>query len=76
MKARDLRESIARIYSQLNYEQFCDYMDFNPKHAERYWDAFQNLAAGVGVFDNTNLQKIIDFGEADETPDAEDESHE
>lgn len=67
-RAKALRESLLKMYSYLNYEQFCEYMGFNAKYAERYWDAFQYLAAGVGVFDNTNLQKIIDFGNADETP--------
>ncbi len=61
MNAAAFRETIARMYCNLGYDAFCEYMQFNPNYADKYWDAFQELAAGIAVFDNERLQKILDF---------------
>lgn len=61
MSAKDLRNAIARMYARLNYYEFCEYMNFNPKYDEKYWDAFRKLSDAISEFDDENLQKILDF---------------
>lgn len=67
MNAKDLRKTIQKMYSRLNYDQFCEYMGFNSKYGERYWDDFQNLANALSKFDDTSLQKIIDFAKTEKS---------
>lgn len=67
MDAKQLREAISEMYSQLDYFKFCEYMGFNPKYDERYWRDFQNLVNAVSTFDNERLQKILDYGTQQKT---------
>lgn len=61
MNAAAFRETIARMYSNLGYDAFCEYMQFNPHYDGKYWDAFTELANGIAAFDDERLQKILDF---------------
>lgn len=55
-------EPIKRMYSRLNYYEFCEYLDLDPKYSKTYWDRFQELIHGLSAFDNDRLQKMLDFG--------------
>lgn len=68
--AKDVRNAINKMYSQLGYSQFCEYMGFNAKYDGKYWTAFQDLVNAVSKFDDNNLQKILAF-EKQATRDAE-----
>ena len=61
MDAKQLRETMQTMYSQMNYFDFCEYMGFNPKFDERYFRDFQTLVNAVSAFDNERLQKILDY---------------
>lgn len=59
--------SIKRMYSQLGYYEFCEYMDFDPEYDEYYWNEFQKLCQALGSFDDTRIQKMLDFGKENES---------
>lgn len=61
MEAKAFRKSLQKMYSRLDYQQFCEYMGYNEKHDEKYWDHFQQLAQAVAAFDDESLQKIVDY---------------
>jgi len=61
MNSKQLRAVISSMYSNLTYQQFCEYMGFNPKYDEKYFRQFQTLANALGAFDDSNLQRILDF---------------
>ena len=63
MNAKDLRKSVQKIYSGMDYYKFCEYMGLNPKYDQRYWEEFQKLSNALSAFDNDSLQKILDFAE-------------
>ena len=61
MNAKELLGTISAMYSNLNYYQFCEYMGFNPEYDEKYFRQFQTFANALATFDETNIQKILDF---------------
>ena len=63
MKTHEIRKPVQRMYSRLNYFQFCEYMGLNPSHDMKYWQVFQQFAQALAVFDDVQLQKIIDYPE-------------
>jgi hypothetical protein len=36
-------------------------MGLNPKYDMKYWEAFQQLSGALSVFDDEQLQKIINY---------------
>lgn len=60
--------SIKRMYSQLNYYQWCEYMDLDPEYSLKYWEKFQKLCEGLGAFDDKRIQKMLDFGRENNVP--------
>ncbi len=61
MEAKALRESLQKMYSRMDYYAFCEYMEYDEKYDEKYWDCFGNLVQAVSAFDDESLQKIIDY---------------
>jgi hypothetical protein len=62
MPTKEIREPIQKLYSNLDYFQFCEYMGLNPKYDLKYWEAFQQLSGALSVFDDEQLQKIVGYG--------------
>lgn len=60
MLAQDVRKPVQKLYSSMDYYQFCEYMGLNPKYDMQYWEAFQQLSRSLSTFDNEQLQKILD----------------
>jgi hypothetical protein len=61
MDAKIFRKSLQKMYSQMDYYAFCEYMGYNEKYDEKYWDYFNQLAQAVGCLDDESLQKIVDY---------------
>ena len=61
MLAQEVRKPVQKLYSQMDYFQFCEYMGLNPKYDMKYWEMFQQLSSSLSAFDDEQLQKIINF---------------
>ena len=64
MLAQDVRKPVQKLYSQMNYYQFCEYLGLNPDYSLKYWEMFQQLSGALSAFDDEKLQKIISYGES------------
>lgn len=62
MLSHDLRKPVQKLYSNLDFFRFCEYMGLNPKYDLKYWEAFQKLSDALSTFDDEQLQKIINYG--------------
>ena len=62
MDAKQLTEAVGGMYANLDYFQFCKYLDLDPDYSERYWEAWRELVRGLSAFDSGRIQKILDFG--------------
>lgn len=55
-------QAIRKMYSSLNYYQFCEYLELDPDYSMIYWEKWQKLCEGLGAFDDKRIQKMLDFG--------------
>lgn len=61
MDAKELKETVGGMYANMDYFQFCAYLELDPEYSEQYWKAWQNLVHGLGTFDTRRVQKILDY---------------
>ena len=61
--AKEVREPVQKAYSRMDYYQFCEYLGLNPEYDQLYWEAFHKLSDGLAIFDNEQLQKLLDYGQ-------------
>lgn len=64
INSEQIKETITAIstfYWQIDYEQFCQLLDFNPTHtySQEKWQQFQQLGRAVNYFDVEFLTKLI-----------------
>lgn len=58
----DAIEGLKRAYANLNYYQFCEYLDLKPDdYAEELFTSLRGVAVGLGRFDEKNLAKLAAY---------------
>lgn len=59
---RRILSALYAAYWHMGYREFCNVLEFNPKHDEHYFISFQNGVRSLNTLTSENLEKLIEWG--------------